>query len=182
MMWLARDAHDAPREGVIASRHARRAALPARRRAARPARRALERRRRARGRSAARSTDGSCSHPPYPDALVARVVGAHLPDLRRGAAVGGARAMSSSTGVARRTSAAAATARCTPRTRSARSSSAASSCPSASRRSGRSVMSRRSCSGISVNPLASRAPRSQQAAVAKSADGGERAFAEVVWR
>ena len=70
VMWLERDAHDAPREGVIAAPGARRAALRARRRRARRARAArwnLEGSLEVLGRRA--STTGACSTPDYPDAL-----------------------------------------------------------------------------------------------------------------
>ncbi len=91
VMWLERDAHDRPREGVIASPVARRAALRAGRAADRRPRPRLEPRGRARRARRLRARDGVFVTPDYPDALAARLVGAAVPDLGRGAALGGAR-------------------------------------------------------------------------------------------
>ena len=93
------------------------ASRPAERRR-RPPRRALERRGRPRGAGRARRRTAIRSAR-LPGRARARLVGAELPERGRRAALGGARATSSSTGAASTTSAAAATARCTATTRSA---------------------------------------------------------------
>ena len=149
-MWLERDAHEAPREAVICSpaRGELRFAPGRRGRAMRAAARwSVEGdARRARRR---RCEDGRLLSPLYPDALARVWAALDVPDLGRGAAVGAAPGYEfARLGRARRTSAAAATARCTPQTRSARSSSAGSAAAAQmSPRSGRSATSRRSCDG-----------------------------------
>ena len=90
------------------------------------------------------------AEPRLPRRARARVVGADLPDLRRGAAVGGARLRVRRLGRARRTSAAAATARCTRATRSARSSLCGVALPEPEPGAvGDPRRRRRSCSGTS---------------------------------
>ena len=113
--------------------------------------------RRARARAGATTAAGRRR---YPDGLGAAVVGAHGAERGRPAGLPRSRATSAWTGAARRTSAAPATARCSPATRSARWSSAASSRESRKRASsGRSATSRRWCWTTSASTATSvRAP------------------------
>ncbi len=137
VMWLARDAHDVPSEGIVSSpvhgelRFRPGGEVEDERRCP------LERRRAAWPSSMGSSRTAACAPPPIqtPSPACGRRSCARLrarsccrphPDT------------SSSTGVARRTSEAAAMARFTPATRSARSCCAGSRLPSASRPSGRS--------------------------------------------
>ncbi len=145
VMWLERDAHDSAARGRHRQPAPRRAALRARRRAARSARRRLERRGRARG--ARRERPGRpAAHPRLPRRARARLVGAHVPQLRRGAAVGRARLRVHRLGPPgarrRRQPRLAARLRLARRARAQRRRAARSR----SRRSGRSATSRRSSS------------------------------------
>ncbi len=86
VLWLERDAHDAPREGVISSPlHGELRFAPGGRLRRSP-RSVVERRRRARGDRRDRPGQPP-AHPRLPGRAGARMGGAHLPDLRGGAAV-----------------------------------------------------------------------------------------------
>ena len=181
VMWLERDAHDAPREAVIASpaRGELRFAPGGAARDPRGRRWSVE--------GELEVLDGerrgrACCSRPTTRTRSARVWSAlTCPTSGRGAAVGRRRRTSSSTGAARRTSAAAATARCTPATRSARCIlSGVDAARAASPRSGRSATSRRSCSSTSAlgpteSPLASarceHAPAARQRSLRRARAG-----------
>ena len=151
VMWLARDAHDVPSEGIISSPlHGELRFCPGGD-ARGSARRPLERRRAAGG-DRCRGRGRTPAAPP-PTRTPSRACGRRSPARPQARCCCRRRpATSSSIGAARRMSAAAATARCTPATRSARSCCAASSCPSASPPSGRSRRRARSCARTSVAP------------------------------
>ena len=69
VIWLERDAHEHPREAVIAGRRSGELRFAPGGEVARSARAAVERRGVARRASAARSRDGTLCQPDYPDAL-----------------------------------------------------------------------------------------------------------------
>ena len=153
VMWLERDAHEAPREGGHREPRPRRAAL--RPRAARlqdPRGRRWSVEGPARRCSAGAPQDGRAADARLPGRARARVVGAHLPHLRRGAAVGGAGLRVHRLGPpgARRRR----QPRLAARQRLARRAALLRRwrCPSASPPSGRSATSRRSCSSTSAWP------------------------------
>ena len=149
VMWLGRDAHDIPVRGSSRARStASCASVPAASDRG-SARSVLERRRPPGGDRRSRSRRAP-AHPRLSGRPRPRLVGAHMSDLGRGAAVGCAGLRVPRLGPPGRTWGAAATVRCTPATRSARWCSAESSSRVSSPPSGRSATSRRWCSGTSA--------------------------------
>ena len=152
VIWLERDAHDAPREAVDREPRPRRAALRSRAAPSRDAARArVERRGRARGARRRSVRDGCLITPDYPDALARVWAALTCPTSGEVLLSRGPRLRVPRLGRARPTSAAAATARCTPRDSLGALVLCGVELPADARRSGRSATSRRSCARTSAS-------------------------------